>query len=135
METQIIQIRGKVIEPSRIMRIWEDIRQELINEGYSVAKVTDMPKIRGVTVTTKWLKRMWQITSSSPHLLNTSQLEWGEKKEGWKVCTFFADVKQEWIVVVWERVKSIEYEVRHELLHIWESLLLLQRGTLTKKFG
>ena len=129
MESQTFKFKGREIKQFLIKRIWEDIRQELASDGYLVEGI-NMPKIDGLTLTTNRLKKAWKQTSS---LLNTSEVEYGQKSEKWRASVFFSDVNQLWVILVWEKARPIRNEVRHELLHIWESFLGLKWGALTQK--
>ena len=75
-----------------------------------------MPHISGITLSTNRLKEAWEQTSQSPHLINTSLIEYGEKSEKWKALVFFSNVDQIWILLIWEKARPIRNSIRHELL-------------------
>ena len=118
---------GHEIEPSVIEKIWRNIQQELVSRGYAVQGIT-MPKITGMTLSSNSLMKAWEAVKTFPNLVNQSEAEWGEYLEKWKACVF--PTEEGWTILVWNRARPIRNEIRHELSHIWESLLGLQWGTL-----
>jgi hypothetical protein len=128
---------NRVIGPDVIERTWQGIKRELARDGYPV-EATKMPPISGWTLNTENLRKAWEIASSSPSLANTSQEEWGERSDEWAACTIPSVDQtsggQGWGILIWEGMRPIRKPLRHELLHIWESLLGLKWGTLASKY-
>ena len=60
-------------------------------------------------------------------------MEWGTKCTTPSALTFFADADQTWIILKCDGYGySLEVDLKHELLHLWEAKLGLKWGTLTK---
>jgi hypothetical protein len=128
---------NKAIRPDVIERIWQGIKRELASDGYPVESIV-MPQITGWTLDMNNLRKAWEKTSSTPALMNMSLVEYGEESEKWAAFTFPSvaqtSADQKWMVLLWEGKRPIRRPLRHELLHIWESLLGLKWGTLTGKY-
>jgi len=120
---------GQQIKPDVIAKVWDRTRQIVAGEGYAVDDVA-MPQIVAITLDSEGLQKAWKDTARFPNLSNQSEAEWGEHLDEWQACTF--PTGDHWLVLVYERMRPIKNEIRHELLHIWESLLGLQWGTLTR---
>lgn len=120
---------NSAIRPEVIERIWQNIKRELTSDGYPVESI-EMPRIAGWTLDTNNLRKAWEITSSSPALVNTSLEEYGEELKEWSACTIPSNVDQMWRILIWKEMRPIRKRLRHELLHVWESLLGLKWGAL-----
>jgi len=125
--------KGREIKQEILKRIWEEMKSNLRSK-YPIENIP-MPKIEAVRLTHKRFAKAMKQLLSSPYIMDMSVIEWGETAGFASACTFFGDVDQTWVVLVCEGLRPLEQDLRHELLHIWESTLDLQWGTLTKKLG
>jgi hypothetical protein len=133
MKPEEFKFRGKPASRVILVRIWEEIRLELTGK-YAVDNI-EMPDIQALVLNYKNFTKAFNKLLLSLHIEDTSEIEWGTK------CTstipsaliFFADVDQTWIILKCDGYGySLEVDLRHELLHLWESKLGLKWGTLTK---
>ena len=124
---------GKEIKQEILRSVWEETRSNLRGK-YPVEDIS-MPKIEAVRLTVKRFTKAMKQLLLSQHIMDTSEIEWGEGAGFVSACTFFGDVDQKWIVLVCKGLRPLEQDLKHELLHIWESNLDLKLGTLTKAFG
>ena len=133
--SELFSVSGEPIEQVILRMIWEETRASLKNE-YLVGNIS-MPKIEAVILTRKRFRKATKQLLASPHILDMSVIEWGEIVKFPSACAFMAEVEQEqkWIILVCDELIPLEQDLKHELLHIWESTLGLKWGTLTKKYG
>lgn len=129
--SETFTFKGKQIKQESLKRVWEQTRREL-SKRYAVEDA-QMPKIDGVILSGKCFWRALKRVKQSSHMIDTEAIEWGESASFISACTFFADTRETWIVLVCEGLRPLEQELKHELLHIWENILGLQWGALTKK--
>ena len=125
--------REKPIKQEILRKIWEETRSNL-RDTYPVENIS-MPKIEAVILANKRFWKAMRQLLSSPHILDESQTEWGESAGVVSACVFFSDVQRKWMILVCEGLRPLDQDLKHELLHVWESTLGLQWGTLTRKFG
>jgi hypothetical protein len=132
MEPQEFSFKGQEIRPDVIEKIWENTKNYLAQQGYFVQDIK-MPDIVGITLTLERLRDAFRILNSSPHIINTSKIEFnGEYVDEGSACVFRSDEPNQWNILVWEKARPIRNEIKHEILHIWESILGLEWGTLTQ---
>ncbi len=124
---------GEPIKQETLRMIWEETRSSLKNE-YLVENIS-MPKIEAITLTPKRFMKAMEQLQLSPHILDMSVIEWAETAGFPSACIFFADVERKWIVLVCRELRTLEQDLKHELLHVWENALGLEGRTLTNKFG
>lgn len=130
----IVKIKPKKqIEPMFIETIWHQLSVE-----YPAIKNCPMPPIRGFILDTKrfarFEKKLFTFTKFT-NIKNSGLWEYGnpnkpgdsqammvwKDKNGWNIC------------IDRSSVDGLEMDLRHELLHIIEFVLLLPKGTLTNK--
>jgi len=123
---------GRKIEQDLLRRIWEETRSNL--KSQFIVKDVVMPRIEAVSLTHERFTKAIRQLQSSPYIIDATKIEWGEQlKAGYiSAGSFFSDVDQKWVVLLCEGLNPLEQNLRHELLHIWESILGLQLGTLTQ---
>ena len=114
-----------------LSRIWEETRLELASK-YNVNNV-EMPRIKGIVLSYKRFRKALNRLLSSPQIEDTSEVEWGQKTPDPSAFTFFADTDQTWIIVKCSGYgDSLQADLRHELLHLWEAQLELKWGRLDR---
>ena len=123
---------GRQIKQDLLRRTWEETGAILKNK-YPVED-TPMPRIEALCLTYECFSKAIRQLLSSPYIIDATKIEWGEQLEARRISagSFFSDVDQKWAVLVCEGLNPLEQNLRHELLHIWESILGLQLGTLTQ---
>ena len=130
MEPETFVFRGKPVEQAILERIWKEIKLELAGK-YSVDNV-EMPNIEALVLSYKKFRKALNKLLSSPHIKDTSEIEWGAKCTTPSAVTFFIDENQTWAILKCGGYGcSLEADLRHELLHIWEAKLGLKWATLT----
>ena len=123
-------LTGHKIDDHVIEKVWHTIQRRLASQGYAVDGIT-MPVIVGITLDSDGLRQAWEDMERFPNLTDQGQIdEWGEPLDKWEACVFA--VGPGWVIAIYDRVKPITDNIRHELLHVWESLLGFQWGTLTR---
>jgi hypothetical protein len=132
--TEKFRIDGKEIPQERLRKIWEEIREELVAEGYAVENVK-LPEVRAFRLKYKKFSRVFRQLEKSSHIRDTYEEEYGEKSNKIlpSACVFFSDVDQKWFVLKCDGRGHIETDLKHELYHLWEDTLKLKWGTLTEK--
>lgn len=131
MSPQLFTFKGKEIKQEILKRIWKAIRLNL-RDKYPVEDIS-MPKIEAISLTHRRFRKAMKQLETSPHFMDTSGIEWGEEVGFPSACAFPSDVDQKWIVLVCRGLRPLEQDLKHELLHIWESTLVLKWGTLTQR--
>jgi hypothetical protein len=130
MEPETFVFRGKPMSQALLTRIWEEMRLELANK-YTVDDI-EIPKIRALILSYKNFMKAYNKLLTSPHIEDTSEIEWGAKVTTPSAFTFYGDVDQTWVILKCDGYGySLEVDLRHELLHLWEAELDLKWGTLT----
>jgi hypothetical protein len=133
MVVQQFKFKGTAIRPDVLGGYWRYVKRLLAADGYSVEGI-EMPNIEGLVLSTdRWTEALEQI-DLSPYYKNTTGVKHGKQLIGKRGVLVFHAAGPKWIVLVWENARPMKGPVRHELLHIWESLLGLSCGTLTKKY-
>ncbi len=131
MEPEHFKFRGKPVSRVILVRIWEEIRLELTSK-YPVDNI-EMPNIQALVLNYKNFTKALNKLLLSSHIEDTSEIEWGTKCTTPSALTFFADADQTWIILKCDGYGySLEVDLKHELLHLWEAKLGLKWGTLTK---
>lgn len=132
MEPEHFKFRGKQVKQAILTRIWEGIRLELASK-YPVDNV-ELPNTIAMVLNYKNFVKAHKKLLSSSHIEDTSEMEYGAKVTTIpSATTTFADVDQTWIILKCGGYGySLEVDLRHELLHLWEAKLGLKWGTLTQ---
>ncbi|MFC1894182.1 hypothetical protein ACFLYR_09275 [Chloroflexota bacterium] len=131
-DKEIIEIAGYPVTPETLRGIWEDIRSELVSD-FPIARSIEMPSVYAFVVPRKEYRRVFKQLKHSKHIINTEKTEWGE--EGAPSTSAFAFKSERgWVILKRERFGyAVEADLKHELTHIWEEILGLVWGKLTRK--
>jgi len=135
MKPQTFTIKfKKEVSPSTIKNIWESLRKELETKGYHVENIR-MPKIKAFIQKPQHFFKTAREFEGSPHLTDKSEEEWGEQVKPQMVSAlcFFSDVEDSWTILKRKGGHSLQTDLRHKLKHIWESVLGLEWGSLSKQ--
>jgi hypothetical protein len=128
-------VYGLPVFPEVIKRIWEEIRDELANE-YPIVKEIRLPAVQAfIMPSKKYLKLKKQLLTST-HIIDQSEAEWGDKLGAGdsSAALFYSDVQETWVIIKRQGYGyTPEHDLKHELTHIYERILLLPWGSLTKK--
>jgi len=131
---QTLKFTGRQISPNIISKIWEETRSELGTE-YAVKEI-QMPKIDGIVLSYKRFVQADRKLKASSHIENLTKAEWGVDEVGVPSAgVFYSDVDKKWMLLKLKGANPLEVDVKHELLHIWESILKVPWGTLTRKLA
>jgi len=129
MEPEQFTVRGEPVEQATIVRIWEEIKREIAGK-YPVGNIK-MPNIKAHVLNRNHFRKVVRKLLWSQHIIDTSEIEWGTKCTKPSAVTFLAE--GEWIILKCKGYGfSLEDDLRHELLHVWEAKLGLKWGTLTQ---
>jgi len=132
-ETFLIQ--GREISQKRLEQIWEELKKDLI-ERYPFVSEIKMPCIKAYVVDSKPYMKLQKRLLASSHIRDKALQEWGAPgtPDGSSAAAFYSDVAESWVII---KRKDYGYplarDLRHELLHIYESIMLLNIGDLTAK--
>jgi hypothetical protein len=126
----IVKIKPKKqIEPRFIETIWHQLSVE-----YPAIKNYPMPPIRGFILDGKRFARFEKKLFTFTNIENTGLWEYGHPNKQGNTAGFVWEDENGWNICVDKSdVDGLGFTLKHELLHIVESLLLLQKGTLTDK--
>ena len=128
--TRIKIIAKKRIDPSIIKSIWNQLASELLPQ-YPAIKNLTMPSVRCSILEPKRYERL-ESKIQKGNFIDLRPLEYRlailDPKDS---CAFLNHVKGGYLIVKCEGRGSLEGNLRHELLHIFEELLKLPVGTLT----
>ena len=120
----------KQIETTIIKSVWTRLSNELWSE-YPAVRGLVMPSIRGYILDPKPFDRLQRKLINSKFLLNTGQMEYGSTSPIIASASVFKD-KDGWVILKCKDRYSIERDLRHEILHIFEHILGLSTGTLSR---
>jgi hypothetical protein len=125
---------GTFVNPEIIERVWLEIREKL-SVGYPRASKVIMPKITCCMQYHVKYDRSVKRLLASGHLLLDTEKEYGDKVfSKSSACVFSSQTdssEAEWFILKCNGRFSLEHDLKHELLHVWEKLLQMDWGTLT----
>jgi len=130
----VLHTSGTFVNPEIIERVWLEIREEL-SAGYPQASKAMMPKITCCIQNHVKYDRSVKRLLASGHLFLDTKTEYGDEVfRQSSACVFSTGAdppETEWVILKCNGRFPLEHDLRHELLHIWESLLQMDWGTLT----
>jgi len=130
-DAELIKLKGNPIAQQTIEKIWEEVRLKL--GGHYAVEGIEMPKIRGLILAKVRFKRILAQLLASPHIYSTEEEEWGPRQQHTLPSAINFRAEDTWVIVKNGAGRcTVEEDLRHELLHIWESILGLSWGTLTQ---
>lgn len=129
--------KGSLVPQDKIEFLWEDLRKYLKEKGYST-QFAEMPKIRATIVDSTTFKRVSRVVDGLPAEKLENAGKEDRSKYVAKACKLVVVGKNgsESHLIVMPKSDIPEYidNMTHELLHVWEDILLLYPGTLTEDF-
>ena len=128
---------GSIVTQENIESIWEYLRKNLKRQGYPT-QFAQMPDIRVVMVDSINFKRVTKVVNTPP----TEELESARQQDRRKwipkafKLVFKGESENESYLIIMPKLDAEEYinNTTHQLLHVWEDILLLDPGTLAESF-
>jgi hypothetical protein len=130
-------IRGEVISQKKLEQIWEELKKDLTSQ-YSFISEIKMPPTKAYLVDSKEYTKLLKLLKSSPRVVDNSLKEWGSSvpAEGSSAAAYYFETTGSWVIIKRkDSMYSLQFDLRHELLHVYERIMLLDWGDLTEKLG